>query len=64
MEEKGCISLSFLAIFMKSYTIIVKILSKRMIIVILYYWVKNVVYEQLDMCLWNTDAPGGNKVKV
>ena len=20
--------------------------------------------KQLDMCLWNTDAPGGNKVKI
>ena len=22
-----------------------------------------VIQNQLDMCLWNTDAPGGNKVK-
>ena len=20
--------------------------------------------KELDMCLWNTDAPGGNKVKI
>ena len=31
---------------MKSYTIIVKTLSKHMKIVILHFWVKNVVFEQ------------------
>ena len=42
------------------------------------YWMKCLISElgiqmldsavsavyQLDMCLWNTDAPGGNKVKI
>ena len=37
---------SFLAIFMKSYTVIVKTWSKQIIIVILHFWVKNVVFEQ------------------
>ena len=46
IEEKSCIFLSYLAFFMKSYTIIVKILSEHMIIVILHFWVKHVVFEQ------------------
>ena len=24
----------------------------------------NMVFIQLDMCLWDTDAPNGNKVKI
>ena len=24
----------------------------------------NITHEELDMCLWNTDAPGGNKVII
>ena len=37
--------LSFLATFLKSYTKIVKTLSEHMIMVILNFWVKNVVFE-------------------
>ena len=24
----------------------------------------SIINEKLDMCLWNTDAPGGNNVKI
>ena len=41
----NCNFLSFLAIFMKSHTIIVKTLSEHMIIVIVHFWVKNLVFE-------------------
>ena len=26
-------------------------------------FLKQFLKQKLDMCLWNTDAPGGNKVK-
>ena len=37
---------SFLAIFIKSHMMIVKTLSQHMIMVILHFWAKNVVFEQ------------------
>ena len=46
IEGKRCNFWRFQASFMKSYTIIVKTLSKHMIIVILHFLVKNVVLKK------------------
>ena len=46
IEEKGCNFWSFESIFMKSHTMIEKTLSEHIIMVILHFWVKNVVFEQ------------------
>ena len=42
----SCNFWSFQANIMKSHTMIVKTLSEHTIMVILYFWVKNVVFEQ------------------
>ena len=46
IEEKGCKFWSFESIFMKSHTMIEKTLSEHIIMVILHFWVKNLVFEQ------------------
>ena len=46
IEKKGCNFWSFESIFMKSHTMIEKTLSEHMIMVILHFWAKNVVFEQ------------------
>ena len=70
IEVIHCHFLSFLAILMKSHTIIVKTLSEHMIIVILHFWVKNLVFEQkwfhfskLAVIISNMDARTCTPVK-
>ena len=46
IAEKGCNFWSFELIFMQSHTMIEKTLSEHMIMVILHFWAKNVVFEQ------------------
>ena len=46
IEEKGCFFWSFVSIFMKSHTMIEKTLLEHIIIVILHFWAKNVVFNK------------------
>ena len=46
IREKGCNFWSFESILMKSHTMIEKTLSEHMIMVILHFWAKYVVFEQ------------------
>ena len=46
IEEKSCNFCSFVLIFMKFHTMIEKTLSEHIIMIILHFLFKNVVFEQ------------------
>ena len=46
IEEKSCNFCSFVSIFMKSHTMIEKTLSEHIIMIIMHFLFKNVVFEQ------------------
>ena len=50
---ENCIFLSFWAIFMKTHTMIIQTLSEHIMIVILHFSVKNLVFEQTSFIFQN-----------
>ena len=49
IEKKSCNFWSFITIFMKSHTIVVKTLSVHKIMFILHFWVKYGAFEQTQL---------------